>query len=281
MRMLRAIWNAIAVVAALLALRTKRRGRVVAEGDPAPRAELVVILLLVGVACFAAMFVVIYAADWKHQTQLLSLALGGSFAALAGALMIASKHLVVDEELEEEYPEVGEPDEEEKLIQIVSESDSRMTRKRFLKGAAGAAGAALTAALVVPAVSLGPVADTESLYYSPWYRGRRLVDEEGKPYRADDISNTTFYTAYPENVDHELLAAPVIVVRVDPAHLDPPSGRRAPTPVVPSRSTANRSSRRRHPGGRSCAHATTRPSTRHQEARSSTARPDATCRSCR
>jgi ubiquinol-cytochrome c reductase iron-sulfur subunit len=226
MRLLRALWKGLAVLIAVVGtVRPRRRERIVEEGESAPGAELVVIVLLVAVACFAVMFIVIYAADWKHQTQLLGLALGGAFALLAAALTIASKQLVVEEELEEEYPEIGNPDEEEKVIQIVEESDSRMTRKRFLKGAAGAAGAALGAALVVPAVSMGPLLDTQSLFYSPWYRGRRLVDEEGRPYKADDISNTTFYTAYPENVDHEVLAAPIIVVRIAPPHLDLPPER--------------------------------------------------------
>ena len=230
----RFLWRVIAAIVALAAVaRPRRRERIVSEGDPAPRAELAVIVLLCGVAAFAALFVVIYAADWKHQTQLLGLALGGAFALLAVALIIASKSLVVEEELEEQYPE-PEPSEQERVIQIVEESGSRITRKRFLKGAAGAAGAALGAALVVPAVSLGPVIDTESLYYSPWRRRKRLVDEEGRPYRADDISTETFYTAYPEDVGHEELAAPIVVVRVDPARLNLPGDRRdwAPEGIV-------------------------------------------------
>jgi ubiquinol-cytochrome c reductase iron-sulfur subunit len=227
MRLLGAFWKTLALIVAVLqAVGPKRRERIVSQGEPAPRAELAVIVLLVGVACFAVMFIVIYAAGWGHQTQLLGLAIGGAFALLALALGIASSRLVVEEQLEDDYPEAGDREEEEKLIQIVEESGSRMTRMRFLKGAAGAAGAALGAALVVPAVSLGPVFDTESLYYSPWYRGRRLVDERGRPYRATDISSSTFYTAYPENVDHEVLAAPIVVVRLNPDRLDLPAGRR-------------------------------------------------------
>jgi len=226
LRLLHALSKAFAVLIALLhTVRPRRRQRIVAEGEPSPRWELAVIALLVGAACFAVMFIVIYAADWRRQTQLLGLAIGGAFALLATALIIASKQLVVSEELEEEYPEVGDPAEQLNVTQIVTETGSRMTRKRFLKGAAGAAGAALGAALIVPAASIGPVLDTESLYYSPWRRGRRLVDEEGRPYRATDISNTTFYTAYPENVDHEVLAAPIVVVRVVPDRLDLPPGR--------------------------------------------------------
>jgi ubiquinol-cytochrome c reductase iron-sulfur subunit len=226
LRLLRLVWRALALIFTVIrSAGPGRRERIVAEGDPAPRSELAVMFLLFGVAAFAVMFIVVYAADWSHQTQFLGLAIGGAFALLAAALIIAGKTLVVEEELEEEYPEAGAPEEQQRLIQIVDESGSRITRQRFLKGAAGAAGAALGAALVVPALSLGPVLDTESLYYSPWRRGKRLVDERGHPYRADDISSETFYTAYPENVDHEVLGAPVVVVRIDPSHLDLPPGR--------------------------------------------------------
>ncbi len=225
-RALRWVWRVVVAGAVLLAtIRPRRRERIVAEGDPAPRAELVVIALLLGVAAFAVMFVVIYAADWGNQTQFLGLAIGGAFALLAAALTGASKHLVVDEEIEEDYPQSGDRSEQEKVIQIVEESGSRFTRKRLLQGAAGAAGVALGAALAVPAVSLGPVFDTESLYDSPWNRGRRVVDEQGKPYRADDITTEAFYTGYPENVDHEVLAAPIVIVRVDPSQLRLPAGR--------------------------------------------------------
>jgi ubiquinol-cytochrome c reductase iron-sulfur subunit len=226
MRLLAFASKALALLVALAgAVRPRRRTRIVAEGDPAPRGELAVILLLVGVAACAVMFVVIYAADWGHQTQLLGLALGSAFALLALALVIAGRTLVVEEELEEDYPEAGHPDEQGKVIQIVEESGSRITRKRFLWGAASAAGAALSVALAVPAISLGPVFDTESLYYSPWRRGLRLVDDEGRPYAASDLSSETFYTAYPEGVNHEEIAAPVVVVRISPSRLDLPPGR--------------------------------------------------------
>jgi ubiquinol-cytochrome c reductase iron-sulfur subunit len=225
-RALRLVWRAVLlVVGVLVAVRPRRRERIVEPGEPSPRAELVVIGLLIAVACFAVMFIVIYAAGWGHQTQLLGIAIGGAFALLSAGLIVAGRSLVVEEELEEDYPQAGDPEEQERVAQIVDESASRITRKRFLKGAAGAAGAALGAALIVPAASMGPLLDTESLYYSPWGRGRRLVDEAGRPYRADDISRETFYTAYPEGVDHDVLAAPLVVVRIDPDHLEPPAGR--------------------------------------------------------
>jgi ubiquinol-cytochrome c reductase iron-sulfur subunit len=81
---------------------------------------------------------------------------------------------------------------------------------------------------------MGPVLDTESFYASPWRRGRRLVDEDGKPYKAGDIEAESFYTAFPEAAYREELAAPVVVVRVDPSELELPAGREgwAPQGIV-------------------------------------------------
>jgi ubiquinol-cytochrome c reductase iron-sulfur subunit len=205
--------------------------RIVERGKPEPGAELAVVVLLLAAAACAVMFVVIYAIDaWATNTQLLGVALGTSLALISAALIVAGKHLVVSEQLEGEYPPLIDPEGDEGVARILEESGSRITRRRLLTASAAAAGAALTAALIVPAASMGPVLDTESLYYSPWRRGRRLVDEDGKPLRADEISEETFYTAYPEGVDREQLAAPLVVVRVKPEELEMPPERSDWTP---------------------------------------------------
>jgi len=214
--------------------RRREPERQVEARPSSSRAELVVALLLLGAAACAVTFVVAYALDWPHQTQYLGLCLGGALALLAAAAILAGERLLPSEEVEEEYPPTEHPEEQYRLAQIGTESFAGITRRRLLVGAAGAAGAALGAALVVPAASLGPVLDTESLYYSPWRRDRRLVDEDGRPYRAAEIETETFYTAYPEHAYREELAAPVVVVRLDPAELEMPAGREgwAPDGIV-------------------------------------------------
>ena len=86
------------------------------------------------------------------------------------------------------------------------------------------------AALVVPAVSLGPILETGKFYDTPWRRGRRLVDDGGRPWRASDIEEKDFYTAFPEGADPEQLGAPVVVVRLKPEALDLPAGRESWAP---------------------------------------------------
>jgi ubiquinol-cytochrome c reductase iron-sulfur subunit len=212
-------------------LRRRRRSpreRIVAPGDADPAAELVVVALLLLTAAGAAFFVVAYAAGWS--TQVLGGALGGTLAVLALALGVFAKRLVADEELAEEYPEPEQPEEQAAVLQIVHESGSRLTRKRLLGTAAGIAGGALGAAFIAPAVSLGPLFDTSRLNETPWRRGRRLVDQDGRPWSADEIEAGAFYTAFPQGADRDAIASPVILVRLDPAAITLPPERRGWAP---------------------------------------------------
>jgi ubiquinol-cytochrome c reductase iron-sulfur subunit len=198
------------------------RERIVAAGEPEPRAELAVIVLLLLAAAAAIAFVVFYAVGFS--TQVLGLAFAGALGLISAALIVAARRLVVAEQLMEEYPE-PHPGEQESVAQIVRESGSRLTRKRLLTLAAGAAGGSLGAALVAPAVSLGPVFDTSSLYETPWQRGRRLVDEDGRPLRADEIEREVFYSAFPEGASKDEIGSPLVVVRLEPSALRLPAGR--------------------------------------------------------
>jgi ubiquinol-cytochrome c reductase iron-sulfur subunit len=235
-RIFRLLWLALLFVVGL-ARRPLQRPRIVPEGGPSPRAELVVAALLFGAAACSVVFVVAYVLEWSNLTQWLGLSLGGALALISAALITSSRTLVVTEEVEEEYPDPVDPghrSEQERIAQIVEESGSRITRKRLVVGAASAAGAALGAALLAPLASFGPWLDTESLYDSPWRRGLRLVDEGGHPYRVDDIEEESFYTAFPEGVSHEELGSPIVVVRLHPSSLQLPRARRrwAPDGIV-------------------------------------------------
>jgi len=230
---------AIALGVLLLGRRKRQprfadRPRIVPPGDPDPRAEWLVLALLLFAAAAAVGFIVVYSFNHlAHQTQYLGLSLGLAFAFGAAALIVVGKRLVVTEELEEDYP-LPHPTTQEELEQLVEESGDRFTRKRLLLTGAGAAAGAIGAALVVPALSLGPLLDTGGFYETPWRRGVRLVDEHGKPLLIDEIEQGTFYTAYAQGADKELLGSPLVVVRFEPSQLHLPAQRRdwAPGGVV-------------------------------------------------
>jgi ubiquinol-cytochrome c reductase iron-sulfur subunit len=206
--------------------------RIVPAGPPEPGAENLVLILLGIAVLWAVGFVFTYAEyPPRHlPNELLGVCLGFCLLFIAAALIVVSKKLVVEEEIEEDYP-FEEPEEQSEVAQIVHESGSRFTRKRLLLGAGGLAGGALGAALLTPLVSWGPLWDTTPLDQTTWRRGKRLVDEDDRPFIAQEIEQGTFYTAFPEGADKEDLSSPVVVVRLDPSVIRLPRGRESWAPL--------------------------------------------------
>lgn len=201
-----------------------RRRRLPREPDPSSRragapawAERLVAGLLLAVPACALTFVVLFVLH--PDTQLLGIALGATLALLALALVLAGRRLVPQETKMEDRPEFAEDeDEAREVVAQISAGAEGITRRRLLAGAAGVAGAGLTAAVVVPVVALGPGLE-EQLRRTPWRAGRALVDEQGAAILASDIVERSFLTAFPQGADKEDLGSPVVVVRVDPAAL--------------------------------------------------------------
>ena len=218
------------LIGVVLLLLRRRRPRTLRPGErerivpPAPKeagAELLATSLLLASTACAIAFVVVYVLDrLPRQTQLLGLSLGLAFVFLAAALVVAAKRLVVTEELEDDYPEPEHPEEQETVARVVEESG--LTRRKLLMVALGAAGGAIGVALITPVASLGPFLRVSRFYRTPWRRGRRLVNENGAPYRAHEIEQGTFYTAFPEGADREELGSPLVLVRLPRRELDLP-----------------------------------------------------------
>jgi ubiquinol-cytochrome c reductase iron-sulfur subunit len=189
--------------------------RIVARGTPQRRAESLLLLLLALVTAASVVFIVLYAIDdLGHRTQWLGLLFGLALALLAAACLVIARRLVVTEELAHPYPEPEHPEDVDEIAQIVRESGSRFTRKKLVLLAGSGAAASLGLAAITPALSLGPAFDLDELTKTPWRRGRRLVDDEGRPLAARDIVPGSFSSAYPEGADRELIGSPVVVVRI-------------------------------------------------------------------
>jgi ubiquinol-cytochrome c reductase iron-sulfur subunit len=201
--------------------------RIIPAGKPDRRAENWVVALLGIATLFAIGFIVSYAvfSAAALPNELLGICLGLSFVFIGLALTVVARRLVVTEEVEHDYPQ-EHPAEQREVAQMIHESASRITRKRMLLGAAGVTGGALGLAALTPALSLGPLWYTKPLDETPWYRGRRLVDLNGRPMPADEIFENTFYTAFPEGANPANIGSPIVVVRVNPSQLRLPAGRR-------------------------------------------------------
>jgi ubiquinol-cytochrome c reductase iron-sulfur subunit len=224
-----------AIVSALVLLvgrRHRRRPsaeetRLVPALPPNPAAELAVLGLL-GLSSLSALgFILIYAfgSELPAETPLLGTAMGLAFLFLAAALVVVALKLVPTEEIAEDYPPHEHPGEQLAITEVMDESGTRFTRKRLLKLGALGAGGTLGLALLTPAVSFGPLFHVGNFLRTPWRRGRRLVDENGKPYKAADIEKNDFYLAFPEGLndeEKEQMAASLVVIRLDPDQLDLP-----------------------------------------------------------
>ena len=216
-----------AVVSALVLLLGRGRARKVGTPAPNPRAEAVAIgLFFAGAACSVG-FVVTYAlAPMPHETQWLGLSLGLGLVAIAAALIVTAKKLIVTEHLVEPYTPEEHPHEQELISELVEEGGQRLTRKRLFKLGIGAAGGTLGLAVLAPALSFGPFFETKYFLGTPWRRGRRLVDEGSRPLRASDIEEKAMYTAFPEGLSlegREELGAAVVLVRLPRTELRLPS----------------------------------------------------------
>jgi ubiquinol-cytochrome c reductase iron-sulfur subunit len=200
--------------------------RIVPEHESKLGTELVVLGLLALSSLGALAFILEYAfaADLPATTQLYGVSLGISLLALAAALIVVGLKLVATEEIVEPYPAPEHPGEQELIGEVIEESGTAFTRSKLFKLGLLGAGGTLGLAFLAPAVSFGPLFRIGEYLGVPWKRGRRLVDEKGKPY----IEENDFYTAFPEGISghaKEGMGAPLILVRLPkhalklPAHL--------------------------------------------------------------
>jgi ubiquinol-cytochrome c reductase iron-sulfur subunit len=221
--------NAIVSALVLLVGRGRRRPkpeetRIVPGLPPNPAAELAVLGLLGLSSVSAIAFILLYAFgnSIPNETQFLGAALGLSLLFLATALIVVALKLVPTEEVAEEYPPNEHPYEQQVIAEVIDESGTRFTRSRFFKLGLLGAGGTLGLAVLAPAVSFGPLFRVGDFLRTPWRRGRRLVDEHGRPYKTSEISEKNFYLAFPEgstDEEREQMAASLVVIRLPPQKL--------------------------------------------------------------
>lgn len=186
------------------------------------RAELVVALLLIAAAVSGFAFTAVYVLDGLND-QLLGVAIGGMFALLAAAAIIAGKAVVPQETSVEERSTLLEQGAPEEIVDMAQAGGEGVSRRVLLTGAAGLAGAAVTTAAISPLASLGP--RLTSIHDTPWRHGVRFVDFNGNPYLASDIDIGSFYTALPEGASWEQLGAPLLVVKLPATYIHLPASR--------------------------------------------------------
>jgi ubiquinol-cytochrome c reductase iron-sulfur subunit len=181
-----------------------------------------VVAILAGVALF-----VVYFAGGQTQVEgiLFALALGG----LGVGIVIWGEQLLAAHEVEEDRHEftVGEESRlalveafEEEMGPLLRQGARRSFLVRLLGGAAGALGLAL----LLPALSLGP-SPGRGLAHTSWRKGKRVVDESGKPIVFDSLPDDGFLTVFPEGEDVNRADSQALLIKVPNGLLELPADR--------------------------------------------------------
>jgi ubiquinol-cytochrome c reductase iron-sulfur subunit len=147
---------------------------------------------------------VLYALGGQTQLEgvLLALALGGlgfSFVVMARKLLPQGP-VTEDREPLESSPEdiKGFARDFDRLYEGGGEGDAGLHRRRFLLRMFGAAAGALGLAALFPVASLGP-RPGDSLFVTKWRTGSRVVNEQGKLVKVDDLDVGGVITVFPES----------------------------------------------------------------------------------
>jgi ubiquinol-cytochrome c reductase iron-sulfur subunit len=157
------------------------------------RAERAIVAAL-GVSMLASLgLIVLYALGGGAQLEgiLLALALGGVGAAI---VIWAIALLAAPIEVEERHS--LESSGEERAGARDALDPEQISRRRFLVRLLGGASAVLGAALVLPALSLGPEPGRD-LFRTGWRAGSRVVDANGTPIRPGDLPLGSVQTVFP------------------------------------------------------------------------------------
>jgi ubiquinol-cytochrome c reductase iron-sulfur subunit len=157
------------------------------------RAERAIVVAL-GVSILASLgLIVLYALGGGAQLEgiLLALALGGVGAAI---VIWAIALLAAPIEVEERHS--LESSGEERAGAREALDPQQISRRRFLVRLLSGASAVLGAALVLPALSLGPEPGRD-LFRTGWRAGSRVVDANGTPIRPGDLPLGSVQTVFP------------------------------------------------------------------------------------
>ncbi len=179
-------------------------------------------LALVAATAAALGLTAVYVAGGQPQLEgaLLGISLGG----IGIAVLLWARHLFPDEEVVGERPPLASRPEDVGAFTASFEAGERsFARRRFLSRLLGTSLGALGLAALFPLRSLGP-SPGRALFRTSWRRGSRLVTEEGRFVRPDDLDVGGVLTVFPAgHADAEDSAT--VLIRVEPELLQLPPGR--------------------------------------------------------
>jgi ubiquinol-cytochrome c reductase iron-sulfur subunit len=185
------------------------------------RAERRVAISFLVCAAAAVGLAVVYLRGGDPQLEgvLLAVALGG----LAVGFVMWANHLMPRGPFVDERHDPAATEEELEEMEADVERGGILTRRKLILRTLAVAVGGLGAAALFPIRSLGPNPGT-SLVRTPWRDGLRLVTEDGRPVRIEEVPVEGLVTVFPEG--HPGSAdGQAVLVRVAPGLISPLPGR--------------------------------------------------------
>jgi ubiquinol-cytochrome c reductase iron-sulfur subunit len=166
------------------------------------------------------------------QPQLEGLFLGIALGGVACGLVIWGNRLLPQGPFVDNRHDLPSPTSEVEAVEEDVDPGGTLTRRKMMVRSLGLAVGGLGVAALFPIRSLGP-SPGRDLAVTPWHSGLRLVTDDGRPVRADDVPPEGLVTVFPEG-DPGSADGQAVLVRVAPGLLVAKSGREdwAPRGIV-------------------------------------------------
>jgi ubiquinol-cytochrome c reductase iron-sulfur subunit len=190
------------------------------------RAERQVTGLFLLSSAGAIALAIVYLRGGQPQLEglFLSIALGG----IACGLVIWGNRLLPQGPFVDNRHDLASSDEEVQAVEDDLEQGGTLTRRKMMFRSLGLAVGGLGLAALFPIRSLGPNPGRD-LLQTPWHDGVRLITDDGRPVRAEEVPREGLVTVFPEG-DPGSADGQAVLIRVAPGLLVPKPGREDWTP---------------------------------------------------
>jgi ubiquinol-cytochrome c reductase iron-sulfur subunit len=182
------------------------------------------LFLLSSVAAIALAIVYLQGGQPQLEGLFLGIALGG----VACGLVIWGNRLLPQGPYVDSRHDLRSPAKEVEAAQDDLQQGGTLTRRKMLFRSLGLAVGGLGVAALFPIRSLGP-SPGRDLLETPWRDGVRLITDDGRLIRAEDVPLQGLVTVFPEG-DPGSADGQAVLIRVTPGLLVPKPGREDWTP---------------------------------------------------
>jgi ubiquinol-cytochrome c reductase iron-sulfur subunit len=190
------------------------------------RAERRIAALFLLSAASAVALAIVYLRGGQPQLEglFLGLALGG----VACGFVIWGNHLLPQGPFADDRHELASPEEDVEAVEDDIDPGGAITRRKLVVRTLGLAVGGLGLAALFPIRSLGP-RPGRALSHTPWRRGLRLITDDGRLVRAEEVPVEGLVTVFPEGFPGSA-DGQAVLIRVAPGLLKAKEGREDWTP---------------------------------------------------